>query len=101
MRQLFVAIGLVFSVFPALSQSMEELKRQELRQFEKFRGYIVKKDYNCPQVYAMKNYPPDAFGEVFQIFCGPKGAKPSGENLWVFRFTVTPKARYLVTPWVF
>ena len=107
MRSLLALVGAAISGTLAYAQPLDNLKKQEAQIFDKFRSYIIKRDFNFPQIHAMRKLPDDHYGEVFQIFCGPKGPKPSQafsedgkQHIWIFRFTVSPKGRYTVSPWI-
>ncbi|MFG1462256.1 hypothetical protein V5F77_05080 [Xanthobacter sp. DSM 24535] len=61
-----------------------------------FRGYVLKRDYNCPVAKAIARYPQDEYGDVFRLFCK---TDPETDVILDFRITVSPKGNYIVRKW--
>jgi hypothetical protein len=61
-----------------------------------FRGYALRRDYNCPVAKVVAHYPPDEYGDVFRLFCK---TNPETDDVLDFRITITPKGNYIVRKW--
>lgn len=61
-------------------------------------GAIVSNDFNCPTVKMASTKQPDAYGDVFRVWCGPDDGTTDvyGES---FRVTLTPSDKFIVAPW--
>lgn len=95
-----LAIALVLVTTPVAAQSVAQQMWEQIGQ--KFGELIRRKNMNCPEGKFAAPKGEDAYGKVYQVFCGPVGVSPlSGQGeLIVFRLTFAPTGGgYTVAPW--
>jgi hypothetical protein len=100
MRRALFAFFFLFAATPAIAQSVPQRMWEEVGR--KFGELIRHKGMNCPEGKLAVPKGEDAYGKVYQVFCGQVGVSPlsgAGGGLVAFRLTFKPNNDFIVLPW--
>ena len=93
MKRIILAAIMAGASVPAMAERMNLTPTMRATLFMA----IVSEDFNCPDVKMAHTKGPDAYGDVFKVWCGPED--DDGVFADAFRVTLTPSNKLLVKPW--